>query len=112
MNALTEDNFLAIVERVERALMGDAGALSAFERMEDVVLLIAEKRRQDAEVARLEQGLIDAGRQLAATEDYWQARLAESEAENDQWQSKLAEVWQEVATLRADNTRLANERAN
>jgi hypothetical protein len=93
-----DDKYLDVVERIQQAMAVEpfhpsatdvVWLLSQWRRLrgrlaeseaendqwqEKLAQVWAERDELRAKVARLEQGLIDAGRQLAATEDYWQAR--------------------------------------
>jgi len=76
---LSEDEYLAIVENVQKAMM-----IEPFRpAMTDVVALIGAWRLQQHEIERL---LVD---------------NAELSAECDQWGEKVASLWAEIAQLRA-----------
>jgi len=75
---MTEDEYLALVERVQQAMCIEPFRPS----LQDVVVLIAEWRLLHNEVDRL---LVD---------------NAELSAECDQWGEKVASLWTEIANLR------------
>jgi hypothetical protein len=66
---MPEDDYLALVLRIQQAM-----AIEPFQpSVIDVVKLLSDWRDLSNGIERLRDGLVRAGRQLAATDEYWQA---------------------------------------
>jgi hypothetical protein len=79
---MTEGEYLEIVDRTQRAMLGDRNVLQQLVLL-DLPRLMLERLEHIAEIRRL------------------LADNAELSTECDQYQAKLNEVWAEVAELRA-----------
>lgn len=82
---MSEDEYLAIVERIQQAM-----AIEPFQpSVIDVVKLLSDWR--DWSKTR---------HLLAEEREAWKTRALEESAENDQWQKKQTESWAEIERLR------------
>jgi regulator of replication initiation timing len=95
---LTESDFLDIVDRAERALLGDWQATREVVGF-DMIRLLAGHRDDQREIERLKHEV-----------DYWMnLDAAALEAENERLRGQLAEALREVDRLLIDNAELSTE---